>query len=755
MKRFLLFLLGALLSGGLSEGAVTNTALFAPGSSNDCAATLSDELKLHVPIISYNSGMLYLKADASCQLYEGTILCVVTGYSAADPAAFSNCAIATVSPGFEVYMPIAFYNEASYWGNFEYYPTSDGMIWIKLASYGGGGGIYGAREMNNYAIAAGETVDVGGDLTITDTGSVQIAGDLRANEDLGQGITIIAEGDINVTDSVTAGKGARGGGTGGTVTLESRNGNITIEAGASLNAGDGSEGSAVATGAGGTGGSVILKAPNGTITIPDAEGVIHIGSGGNGADLAFEDSSSLQAISAAQEGEGPAPALNKGGNSGGVSFEFNAIIGLDYETGTATSDVTDPDGKIVIPAGTIYQIINDSKPFSGGNGGNAGSLTVGAVSGGAQAASGKSREALVYAAAANANIPADATGADGGESSGGRAGDGGNASVTGIDGSTSTNWDYSQDGQTAYVTGGNGGDCSRTWVMWMFRNCQPGTGGWAVAKGGKGGKGRDPNGRGGNGGYASASGGNGGVNENLPYGDRDYYGGVPGNAFAYGGIGGDGGDGCGAIKDWGGEGGYGGIGKAWGGNDFYRDLNPFFELDQLGHATAYGGDGGNGGDGKNGGRSGGFGGKAEVSGRPGYRLAVEGSRGADGTTCPGGQPGVPKITDIPGTYSFTGTKTSNDTCGTLTHDHIENPAVSITTSGTTVTVHSTTNMSGEYNGSNGTFKGVGTTTGLTETIDGGFSQDTLGLWLRGLLLFEYSSSSATCHSEYSGEYKKQ
>ncbi|MDH5768012.1 MAG: hypothetical protein OEZ31_03530 [Nitrospirota bacterium] len=105
--------------------------------NTNCAASLNTDLKLHFPIIDYNTEALYFKADASCQqAQDGSIVCKVMGYSEENPANYLNCEYPTLSTDFKGHVPIAFYNNISYWADCESLPSTDGFIWIKLTGYG-------------------------------------------------------------------------------------------------------------------------------------------------------------------------------------------------------------------------------------------------------------------------------------------------------------------------------------------------------------------------------------------------------------------------------------------------------------------------------------------------------------------------------------------------------------------------------------------------------------------------------------------
>ena len=99
----------------------------------------------------------------------------------------------------------------------------------------------GTVDVGDFSVAAGQTKVVSGDLKISASGSVDIAGSLVADGDNGQSITIQAEGDVNISGTVTAGNGSAGA-AGGDLTIVSMNGDITLTESSLIAAGDGGGG---------------------------------------------------------------------------------------------------------------------------------------------------------------------------------------------------------------------------------------------------------------------------------------------------------------------------------------------------------------------------------------------------------------------------------------------------------------------------------------------------------------------------------
>ncbi len=104
--------------------------------SNNCSATLSSSLSLHVPVIFMNGA--YYQADL--QLGQGYPSNIIFSVITVAEVAQGNCGSpATLMPygnTFIVHIPSLVWDAASLWTDFEYIPTTDGLIWFKLVDYG-------------------------------------------------------------------------------------------------------------------------------------------------------------------------------------------------------------------------------------------------------------------------------------------------------------------------------------------------------------------------------------------------------------------------------------------------------------------------------------------------------------------------------------------------------------------------------------------------------------------------------------------
>lgn len=492
-----------------------------------------------------------------------------------------------------------------------------------------GTGLTACTCEQRYVIPAGKTTQVTSHLTIQDVRKVGIAGNLVASGDNGQSITIKANGDITISGKLIAGNGGEGQ-DGGTLTIISQNGNIYIGDTASLKAGDGRSGqnSIGEEGAGTRGGSVIFKAPNGTITFPDAEGIIHIGNGGNGADINIHGDDLLTT-------ELPEQLSNAGGDSGELLVEASQLIGLTYEVITLTEDIVDPEtGETIIPAGlTFRNIESDKQLITGGVGGDAGSLYYGVDEEGnstyPELLTANPHTRLVdwqptrYAFAAEQEAGDETLekirvrGAWGGNGER-KGGNGGNVRVRGRNGVTLSNGN-GQAGQAVDAWGGSGGSCQTR------SGNKPCNGGNAFAFGGNGGHGVAPCGNGGEGSQAWATGGTSGAlysfRRVLAGITIDTYLGAGGDAHARGGDGGNAGGTCpDNVCGKGGDGGNAGQGGASPG-----------EGEPDGSSYVTGGDGGDGGDGRYVAGKGGFSGIAQAFRN--VKVRQRGEAGNPGATC--------------------------------------------------------------------------------------------------------------------------
>jgi len=107
--------------------------------ANPCAATLTDDAELYIPIMYYAGGQYY-SVDMKYQTTSnGFLLFKVTSLP---PQTYSSryygCAssISTLSTALKVHVPRIIYQNSSMWADFEYYPTTDGYTWLKLTNFG-------------------------------------------------------------------------------------------------------------------------------------------------------------------------------------------------------------------------------------------------------------------------------------------------------------------------------------------------------------------------------------------------------------------------------------------------------------------------------------------------------------------------------------------------------------------------------------------------------------------------------------------
>jgi hypothetical protein len=101
--------------------------------SGNCTATLSSDLNLHIPIISFNGS--YIGGDTTCETAAGnSIICRVINYSNVNSQDFADCKPSTLTPDLNLHVPAGIYKNISYEVDFEHVPTNDNQIWFKLTN---------------------------------------------------------------------------------------------------------------------------------------------------------------------------------------------------------------------------------------------------------------------------------------------------------------------------------------------------------------------------------------------------------------------------------------------------------------------------------------------------------------------------------------------------------------------------------------------------------------------------------------------
>lgn len=482
----------------------------------------------------------------------------------------------------------------------------------------------GSIEADSITISAGITFTATGDLRLKSRTKVEIMGALLAEIDEGHSIAIEAEGTITIAGRVVSSNG-QAGANGGALTLISKNGDIILLDGSLIASGAGGTGAVPALavgfqgGAGGNGGDLILNAINGSIQFAPGASSVHVGHGGDGANIVItraEQTSSGNSL--------PEEFTNAGGNAGALELKAANLAGLTLQETTLTQDYV-VEGQVLAAAGAVVRTLQSSQ-ISGGVGGQGGRVEIGLDSD-TNTFSPIITKPSLRSSQPGFDLVLIARGAAGG--SGIRSpGQGGRVYAVGCNGQA-----LGQCGQDVFATGGMGGNCSevRVFPPLMLISCTSGNGGNAIAVAGFGAKGADPSGTGGCGGKAEANGGAPGLYASFTRG-------CFGSAESHGGNGGDGGNACPSQGSVGGMGGRGGDGISK-----YNTTSTGFgtggELSACGDSTAFGGNGGNGGDGLvQGGRRGERGEAmldqitagtlmAGLPGRPG-------NPGHDGPTCP-------------------------------------------------------------------------------------------------------------------------
>lgn len=120
---------GVSFSGGGKYEWMTISALYvrcvtdSPVASNvnNCAATLSSDLKLHIPILTFN-GQSYW---ADLQYTSGSNFTLSNAGAVTDTSSYSGCTAATLSSSsYKLHIPALTYNNVSYWADFQYVPDA-------------------------------------------------------------------------------------------------------------------------------------------------------------------------------------------------------------------------------------------------------------------------------------------------------------------------------------------------------------------------------------------------------------------------------------------------------------------------------------------------------------------------------------------------------------------------------------------------------------------------------------------------------
>lgn len=102
---------------GLGSTYKVESPGFALNTTNICAATISNDLKMHIPVLAYSS--LYFWADF--QYVTNTLDFLLTNFGEiTEPGNFSSCSPSTISADLVLHVPAVFYNSVSYRADFQY-----------------------------------------------------------------------------------------------------------------------------------------------------------------------------------------------------------------------------------------------------------------------------------------------------------------------------------------------------------------------------------------------------------------------------------------------------------------------------------------------------------------------------------------------------------------------------------------------------------------------------------------------------------
>lgn len=109
------------ISGSSFSGLGSSYTVESPGfernTTNLCAATLSGNTRLHIPVLTFGSQYFWL----DLQYVTNTLDFTLTDYGEITvPANFSSCPSSTLSTDMSLQIPVLFYNDLSYWADFLY-----------------------------------------------------------------------------------------------------------------------------------------------------------------------------------------------------------------------------------------------------------------------------------------------------------------------------------------------------------------------------------------------------------------------------------------------------------------------------------------------------------------------------------------------------------------------------------------------------------------------------------------------------------
>jgi len=120
--------------------ALNNTreavANFRPSGANRCAVSIAGQLATSVPLISFNGGSFWADFDYVPGTNGSHWFHLDSSGLVTQPANFSGCTPATVSPDLVLTIPSANYNGVDYWAQLQYAPEVAGGPWFYLSAIG-------------------------------------------------------------------------------------------------------------------------------------------------------------------------------------------------------------------------------------------------------------------------------------------------------------------------------------------------------------------------------------------------------------------------------------------------------------------------------------------------------------------------------------------------------------------------------------------------------------------------------------------
>ncbi|MBF0563742.1 MAG: hypothetical protein HQK89_00710 [Nitrospirae bacterium] len=121
---------------GQTSQSIYTCLLPASYSADNCASTLSADLKLHVPVVDY-AGAFYRADFAQSPSQDGSLTFTITSAGAiADAAPYATCGHCTLDASLKLYIPVVYYGNTSYRATLQGIISSAGTPSFKVSDAG-------------------------------------------------------------------------------------------------------------------------------------------------------------------------------------------------------------------------------------------------------------------------------------------------------------------------------------------------------------------------------------------------------------------------------------------------------------------------------------------------------------------------------------------------------------------------------------------------------------------------------------------